>query len=234
MRVEIWSDVVCPWCYIGDAHFRSALETFEHRDDVEVVYRSFQLDPSHPEGSVEPVVDMLTKKFGPQAAAAQQRVAGVAASAGLPYRTDRLAGNTFHIHRVLQLAKARGVQEEVYATVFDHYFGAAANVFDEDVLVSLVVAVGLDEDEVRAVLADPTAYADDVRGDVREGAQLGARGVPFFVLDRRLGVSGGQPSEVFAQALAQAWDSRPVEQLAAVEGDVCEPDGSCAVPGTDA
>lgn len=234
MRVEIWSDVVCPWCYIGDAHFRAALDTFEHREEVEVVYRSFQLDASHPEGSVEPVADLLARKFGPQMAAAQQRLAGVAAKAGLPYRTDRLAGNTFHIHRVLQLAKERGVQEAVYATVFDHYFGAAANVFDADVLVGLVVAVGLDEDEVRAVLADPSAHADAVRSDIREGAQLGARGVPFFVFDRQLGVSGGQPSEVFAQALAQSWESRPVEPLASVDGDVCEPDGSCAVPGTDA
>ncbi|CAM3428651.1 DsbA family oxidoreductase [Kibdelosporangium persicum] len=205
MRVEIWSDVICPWCYIGKARFESALAGFEHRDEVEVIYRSFELDPNR--ASVEPVEQLLTERYGPQAAQMEQQVAALAQDEGLGYRTDREVGNTFDIHRVLHLARAKGVEHELMTAMFAANFADARPIFTADTVVDVAVSVGLDKADVVRVLDDKTAYADDVRAEEREAAQLGARGVPFFVLDRKVGVSGGQPVEVFAQALRQAWDA---------------------------
>lgn len=204
--MEIWSDVVCPWCYIGKARFEAALAGFEHRDEVEVVYRSFELDPGR-EG-VEPIEQMLTARYGPQAAEMEQRVAALAEAEGLGYRTDREVGNTFDLHRVLHLARAKGVENEVLNAVFDANFAQARPIFTAaDTVVDVAVAAGLDKADVQRVLDDPTLYAEEVRAEQREAAQLGARAVPFFVLDRKVGVSGGQSVDVFAQALRQAWDA---------------------------
>ncbi|ALG10107.1 DsbA family oxidoreductase [Kibdelosporangium phytohabitans] len=205
MRVEIWSDVVCPWCYIGKARFEAALAGFEHRDEVEVVFRSFELDPGK-EG-VEPIEQMLATRYGPQAAEMEQRVAALAEAEGLGYRTDREVGNTFDLHRVLHLARAKGLENEVLNAVFDANFAQARPIFSAGTVVEVAVAAGLDEADVRRVLDDPSLYAEDVRAEQREAAQLGARAVPFFVLDRKVGVSGGQSVEVFGQALRQAWDA---------------------------
>jgi predicted DsbA family dithiol-disulfide isomerase len=203
MRVEIWSDIICPWCYIGKARFEAALAGFEHRDEVEVAYRSFELDPSR-EG-VEPVEEMLAQRYGPQASEMEQRVAALAQGEGLGYRTDRYVGNTFDVHRLLHLAREHGVEHELITALFRANFAEARSLFTGDTLLDLAVEVGLDSEEARRVLQDPTAYADAVRAEEREAAQLGATGVPFFVLDRRLGVSGGQSVDVFTQALRQAW-----------------------------
>ncbi|MET0133704.1 MAG: DsbA family oxidoreductase [Kibdelosporangium sp.] len=205
MRVEIWSDVICPWCYIGKARFEAALAGFEHRDEVDVVYRSFELDPGR--DTVESVGQMLTERYGPQAGEMEQRVAALARGEGLGYRTDREVGNTFDVHRVLHLAREHGLERELMTAVFAANFADAKPLFAGDTVLDLAVEVGLDKAEVRRVLDDPTAYADAVRGEEREAAQLGATGVPFFVLDRRFGVSGGQSTEVFEQALRQAWDA---------------------------
>ncbi|MFF3411284.1 DsbA family oxidoreductase [Streptomyces sp. NPDC002742] len=237
MRVEIWSDIACPWCYVGKARFEKALETFPHRDEVEVVHRSFELDPGRAKGDIQPVLTMLTKKYGmseAQAQAGEENLGTQAAAEGLAYRTrDRDHGNTFDMHRLLHLAKARGRQDELIGLFYKANFAEERTVFgDDERLVELAVAAGLDADEARGVLADPAAYADDVRADEREAAELGANGVPFFVLDRTYGVSGAQPAEVFAQALAQAWGERPRLTLLQDEGadaEACGPDG-CAVP----
>jgi predicted DsbA family dithiol-disulfide isomerase len=236
MRVEIWSDIACPWCYVGKARFEKALEAFPHRDQVEVVHRSFELDPNRAEGDVQPVISMLTKKYGMSAAQAQageENLGTQAAAEGLEYRTrDRDHGNTFDMHRLLHLAKARGRQDELIQLLYRANFAEERSVFSEgdERLVELAVAAGLDADDARAVLADPTAYADDVRADEREAAELGANGVPFFVLDRKYGISGAQPAEVFTQALTQAWGERPPLTLIEDNGaEACGPDG-CAVP----
>ncbi|MCE7004020.1 DsbA family oxidoreductase [Kibdelosporangium philippinense] len=205
MRVEIWSDVICPWCYIGKARFEQALAEFEHRDEVEVVYRSFELDPSH--AGVQPVQDMLVERYGPQASGMEDQVAALAKGEGLGYRTDREVGNTFDLHRVLHVARAKGLEHEMVSALFEANFAQARPIFTDDTVVDVAVEVGLDKADVLRVLADKTVYADDVRAEEREAAQLGARGVPFFVLDRKVGVSGGQPTEVFARALRQAWDA---------------------------
>lgn len=236
MRVEIWSDIACPWCYVGKARFEKALEAFPHRDQVEVVHRSFELDPNRAKGDVQPVISMLTKKYGMSAAQAQageENLGTQAAAEGLEYRTrDRDHGNTFDMHRLLHLAKARGKQDELIQLFYRANFAEERSVFaeGEERLVELAVAAGLDADDARKVLADPDAYADDVRADEREAAELGANGVPFFVLDRKYGISGAQPAEVFTQALTQAWGERPPLKLIEDNGaEACGPDG-CAVP----
>ncbi|WP_371647843.1 DsbA family oxidoreductase [Streptomyces mirabilis] len=237
MRVEIWSDIACPWCYVGKARFEKALDAFPHRDEVEVVHRSFELDPGRAKGDIQPVLKMLTKKYGmseAQAQAGEENLGAQAAAEGLAYRTrDRDHGNTFDMHRLLHFAKERGRQDELIGLLYKANFAEERTVFNDDErLVELAVAAGLDADASREVLADPKAYADEVRADEREAAELGANGVPFFVLDRKYGVSGAQPAEVFAQALTQAWGERPPLKLiqdGAAEAEACGPDG-CAVP----
>ncbi|MFJ8022795.1 DsbA family oxidoreductase [Streptomyces sp. NPDC096311] len=237
MRVEIWSDIACPWCYVGKARFEKALDAFPHRDEVEVVHRSFELDPSRAKGDIQPVLRMLTKKYGmseAQAQAGEENLGAQAAAEGLAYRTrDRDHGNTFDMHRLLHFAKERGRQDELIGLLYKANFAEVRTVFNDDErLVELAVAAGLDADASREVLADPEAYADEVRADEREAAELGANGVPFFVLDRKYGVSGAQPAEVFAQALTQAWGERPPLKLiqdGAADAEACGPDG-CAVP----
>ncbi|MEV7866073.1 DsbA family oxidoreductase [Streptomyces sp. NPDC088124] len=212
MRVEIWSDIACPWCYIGKARFEKGLAGFAHRDEVEVVHRSFELDPRLTKADTGTVLDMLVAKTGRTPAEVremEEHVASNARSEGLGYLLDgRDYGSTFDIHRLLHLAKARGRQDALLDLVYRANFAEERSVYDEDTLVGLAVEAGIEEAEARAVLADPEAYAAEVRADQREAAELGANGVPFFVLDRRYGVSGGQPAEVFTQALEQAWDSR--------------------------
>ncbi|MEU6475881.1 DsbA family oxidoreductase [Streptomyces sp. NPDC047017] len=236
MRVEIWSDIACPWCYVGKARFEQALAAFPHRDRVEVVHRSFELDPHRAKDDVQPVLTMLTAKYGmsqAQAQAGEDDLGAQAAAAGLDYRTrGRDHGNTFDMHRLLHFAKEQGRQSALLDALYRANFAEERSVFTEGDarLVELAAGAGLDADAVRAVLADPAAYADEVRADEREAAQLGANGVPFFVLDRAYGVSGAQPAEVFAQALTQAWGERPPLTLVpAGDGDACGPDG-CAVP----
>lgn len=232
MKVEIWSDVACPWCYVGKARFEQGLAAFAHRDDVEVEYRSFELDPGRAKGDTVEVLPMLAEKYGmtlDQARQAESRVAANAADAGLEYVTEgRDTGNTFDIHRLLHFAKTKGKQGDLLDLAYAANFAETRSVFDDDRLVELAVRAGLEESETRAVLADATAFAADVRADEREAAVLGATGVPFFVLDRKFGVSGGQPAEVFTQALEEAWAAQaPVLTVVGqgVEGAVCGPDG---------
>ncbi|WP_266379981.1 DsbA family oxidoreductase [Streptomyces canus] len=238
MRVEIWSDIACPWCYVGKARFEKALEAFPHRDGVEVVHRSFELDPGRDKSDVQPVLAMLSKKYGmseAQAQAGEENLGAQATAEGLAYRTrDRDHGNTFDLHRLLHLAKEQGRQDELVQIFYRANFAEERSLYTEgdERLVELAVEAGLDADEVRKVLADPTAYADDVRADEREAAELGANGVPFFVLDRKYGVSGAQPAEVFTQALTQAWGNRSPLKLidqGDTSAEACGPDG-CAVP----
>jgi predicted DsbA family dithiol-disulfide isomerase len=235
MRVEIWSDIACPWCYVGKARFEKALAAFPHRDEVEVVHRSFELDPGRAKGDTGPVVPMLARKYGmseAQAQAAEDNLGAQAAAEGLAYRTrGRDHGNTFDMHRLLHHAKQYGRQGELIQLMYEANFAEEQSVFDDtERLVEIAVAAGLDAAEARTVLADPDAYAAEVRADEQEAAQLGATGVPFFVLDRKYGISGAQPADVFTQALTQAWGERsPLTLIDQGDADACGPDG-CAVP----
>lgn len=167
MRVEIWSDIACPWCYVGKARFEKALAAFPHRDGVEVVHRSFELDPGRAKDDVQPVLTMLTAKYGmsqEQAQAGEDNLGAQAAAEGLAYRTrDRDHGSTFDLHRLLHLAKERGRHEALLDAFYRGNFADERSVFNDDErLVELAVGAGLDAEEVRAVLADPAAYADEI------------------------------------------------------------------------
>ncbi|MDP9394202.1 MAG: DsbA family oxidoreductase [Actinomycetota bacterium] len=233
MKVEIWSDVVCPWCHIGKRRFEAALARFAHRDDVEVVWRSFELAPDAPRHMTEPLDRHLASKYGvplEQARAMQQRMTGTAADEGLTFRFDiARSGNTFDAHRVLHLAAERGVQDAVKEAFFRAYLTDGEPIGDPDTLVRVAAGAGLDADEVRRVLGQGT-YGDAVRADEREAAALGVSGVPFFVVDRTYGVSGAQPAELLLEVLEKAWaDAHPLTLVTSGTDDASCADGSCAV-----
>ncbi|HEX6543506.1 MAG TPA: DsbA family oxidoreductase [Ktedonobacterales bacterium] len=237
MKVEIWSDVVCPWCYVGKRRFESALSAFPQRDEVEVIYRSFELDPTTPVDSVRSVTETLAEKYGvslEQAAAMNSRVTGIAAGEGLEYHLEKAQrANTIKAHRLIHLAASKGLQNAVMERVMTGYFTEGENVGDTDTLVRLAAEAGLDAEEARAAL-ESDAYADAVRGDERRARMLGITGVPFFVVDEHYGVSGAQPAELLLQVLEQAWaESHPLLQVTGTsqDADACEGD-SCALPGS--
>jgi predicted DsbA family dithiol-disulfide isomerase len=208
MQVEIWSDVVCPWCYLGKRRFERALESFGHHDDVTVVYRSFELDPTATPGVTTPTAEVLASKYGmspEQARDAQRQMEQRAAQDGLEFKMDSLrSGNTRDAHRLLHLAKARGVQTELAERLHRAYFSEQASIFDHASLADLASEVGLDRDEVLRVLASDE-YGDAVDTDEAMARSLGVTGVPFFVVDRRYGISGAQPAEVIAATLERSW-----------------------------
>ena len=213
MKVEIWSDVVCPWCYIGKRRFESALAGFSHREEVEVVWRSFELDPGAPALRTGDAAERLAAKYGmsrEQALASHDRLTQMAAQEGLDFRFDlSQSGNTFDAHRLLHLAAERGLQDQVKERLFRAYFSEGEPIGDVDTLVRLVAEVGIAPTEAEAVLASDT-YAAEVRAEEREATALGITGVPFFVVDRHYGVSGAQPADVLAQVLDRAWaDAHP-------------------------
>jgi predicted DsbA family dithiol-disulfide isomerase len=208
MEVEIWSDVVCPWCYLGKRRFEQALASFEHRDKVQVTYRSFQLDPAAPPGITSPTVEMLAQKYGMKAAQAEQaqrQMEERAAADGLTFRMSGLrSGSTRDAHRLLQLAKVSGQQEQLMERLQRAYFTEQDSIFDHVSLTRLAVEAGLDRDDVAQVL-DSDQYADHVDTDQAMARSLGATGVPLFVIDRRYGISGAQPPQTITTVLERAW-----------------------------
>ncbi len=238
MKIEIWSDVVCPWCYIGKRRIENALAEFGHADEVEVHWRSYQLDPGAPAEPTEGTAVMLGRKYGQSPAGVQQmqdRVEAVAAEEGLVYRlSETLHLNTVDAHRVIHLAHEQGgheVQGRVKEALLKAYFSDARNVADHDVLREVAVGAGLDAARVDEVLGS-REFENDVHTDIEQAQAYGATGVPFFVIDQKYGVSGAQPTEVFTQVLEKAWsESRPPIQVLATGadgGEECGPDG-CAI-----
>ena len=207
VRLEIWADLVCPWCYIGQARFQRALAGFPYRDQVRVAYRSFELDPGFPRGEPVSVTGMLAAKYGmstDQAETAERRVAGLAAAEDLPFEASRPYGNTFDAHRLLHLAGDRGCQQAVLAALYRAYFGAGRSIFDTKSVIEAAGSAGLDADEADAALTDG-AFADDVRADEARARELRISGVPYFVADGRLAVPGCQAVETYSALLARAW-----------------------------
>jgi len=231
MRIEIWSDVVCPWCYIGKRRLEQALEAFPHRDEVEVVYRSFELDPSAPQVATETTVEALARKWGTDVAGARQAMARgdeVAAEEGLHFKHhDAPRARTVDAHRLLHLALDAGLQADLKEALMAAYFTRGESMGDHDVLRKAAVDAGLDPARVDEVLAS-SEYADAVQADIDQARAFGANGVPFYVVDRKYGISGAQATEVFTQVLERAWEeSRP--KLDLLDGaDACGPDG-CAI-----
>jgi predicted DsbA family dithiol-disulfide isomerase len=213
MQVEIWSDVVCPWCYLGKKRFERALAGFEHRDQVQVVYRSFELDPAAPPGVTTPTVERLADKYGmspAQADQAQREMEERAAADGLTFRMESLrSGNTRDAHRLLQFAKDAGLQAELMERLYRAYFTDQESIFDHATLTRIATEIGLDPDEVAVVLAG-SLYTDNVETDEQMAQALGATGVPLFVIDRKYGISGAQPEQTIASVLQRVWSETAV------------------------
>jgi predicted DsbA family dithiol-disulfide isomerase len=232
VNVEIWSDVVCPWCYIGKRRFEQALARFPHADDVTVTFRSFELDPGAPaerEGSHD---EHLAQKYGmtvQRARELNQQMTDTAAADGLDFHFERMrGGNTFDAHRLLHFAAEHGKQLELKERLLRATFTEGEPVADSDALQRLAVEVGLPEDGVREVLGSDR-YADAVRADEQQAIAYGITGVPFFVVDAKYGVSGAQPADVLLQVLQRAYDeSKPLTMVATDGTGACEGD-ACAV-----
>ncbi len=235
MRIQIWSDVACPWCYIGKRRFERALAQFPGRDEVEVVYRSFELDPRAPEESTESVAEALGRKYGGGPAAGRQmvdQVTAVAAEVGLRFDFAHAPhSHTRDAHRLLHLALGEGglqLQARLKEALLAAFFSEGRSMADHRVLRSVALSVDLDATRVDQVLSSDE-LADDVRADLELARSHGISGVPFYVVDDRFGVSGAQPVEVFAQVLERAWhESRPGLRLVGGGGAddaACGPDG---------
>jgi len=211
LSVEIWSDIACPWCYVGKRRFESALAGFEHADEVQVTWRSFELDPQAPRERDGDRVDHLARKYGTtreQAQAMHDQMAGVAAGEGLEFRFDiARSGNTFDAHRLTHLAAAHGRQDEMKERLFRAYLSEGEAIGDPAVLERLAVEVGLPADEARDLLAGDR-FAGEVRDDEQLAASLAITAVPFFVVDRAIAASGAQPPELLRELLNRAWAQR--------------------------
>jgi predicted DsbA family dithiol-disulfide isomerase len=211
MDVEIWSDINCPWCYIGKRRFEAALSQFEHADEVNVTWRSFELDPSAPAEVVGNGAARIAEKYGVPLERAQemeQHVTEVAAGDGLEYDLEHARlGSTFDGHRLVHLAQRHGLQDAMKERLMRARFIDGQLVSDHDTLVALAVQVGLNADEVRAMLASDE-LSDAVRDDERTAQEFGISGVPMFVVDRAIGASGAQPPEQLLALLRHGWESR--------------------------
>ena len=249
LPIEIWSDIACPWCWVGKRHLEAARARFPH--PVEVVWRSFELDPRAPR-SADPSIDYverLARKYRTTREAAQgmiDRMTHVGAADGLDFRFDRARpGNTFDAHRLLSWAAGHGKQDALKERLFLAYMHEGRSVADHDELVALAADVGLSPDEARAVLAEGR-HADEVRADEALAAELGITGVPFFVLDGRYAISGAQPAELLLQAMQRAWEELSEaadtadggaafgaagDDHEAPPGEACGPNG-CALPSS--
>lgn len=228
LRVDIWSDVVCPWCAIGKANLDAALSHFDHADEVEIVWHSYELDPTAPAARAGNYVGMLSKKYGVSSDEAQamiDRMTATGAECGVEFRFDRVQpGNTFDAHRMIHLGAARGLQTQVKERFLRGYLSEGEAIGLPEVVERLAIDAGLDADEVAAVLRTE-AFADEVRIDEATAASMQVTGVPFFVFDRRLAVAGAQPPEVLLQVLERTWAERELAPDVVVEGEACGPEG---------
>ncbi|MDN9008974.1 DsbA family oxidoreductase [Brevibacillus laterosporus] len=208
MKVEVWSDFACPFCYIGKQRIEAALDKFEHKDDVELVFRSFELDPKAQRDVDYDVHGMLVAKYGmsrDQAIAMNENLSSKAKEVGLTFQFDTLIlTNTFDAHRLAKYAFKQGKMNPMAQELFQAYFTDSRHLGDHETLVELAVKIGLDRDEALKVLASDD-YSSEVRADEEEASRLGVSGVPFFVIDRKYAVSGAQSTDVFLNALQTAW-----------------------------
>jgi predicted DsbA family dithiol-disulfide isomerase len=230
MDIEIWSDIACPWCYIGKRRFEAALEQFEHRDDVRVTWRSFELDPAAPAEREGDRAERLAEKYGMTVERAREMEAQMTATAageGLDFRFDvARSGSTFDAHRVVHLAAERGLQDAMKERLLRAYFGEGELMSDRETLVRLAVSVGLDEDEVRSMLASDR-LAEEVRADERTAHAFGISAVPTFVVDRSIGVSGAHPPDALLELLREGWARRAPTPVVVAGGEACDVDGNC-------
>ncbi|MDB4972502.1 MAG: 2-hydroxychromene-2-carboxylate isomerase/DsbA-like thioredoxin domain protein [Myxococcaceae bacterium] len=237
LSIEVWSDIACPWCYIGKRRLEAALDEFPQRDRVQVIWRAFELDPSAPavRDIGQSYAERLAKKYGTGVAEAGgmlKRMVDTAAAEGLDFDFDQIRpGNTFLAHRLLHLARERGCQDAVKERFLSAYMTEGEKIGDPDTLVRLATQAGLEHDEVIGLVSSDL-YADAVRADQQEARQIGIDGVPFFLLGRRYAVAGAQPAELLLRALNKTWEELP-EAFEAfstaseeqTEGALCGPEG---------
>lgn len=233
MKIEIWSDYMCPFCYIGKRRFEEALESFAHKDQVEVVYRSYELNPNESRDTDQTTYDSLAKKYGMSAQEAKSMTENVVAQArtvGLNYNFDVIKPtNSFDAHRLTHFAAEQGKASEMTELLFSAYFEKGEHIGSREVLIRLAGEVGMNTKQVEKILEEST-FAEEVRRDEKQGAELGIQGVPFFVIDRKYGISGAQPPQVFADALTQAWsESQPLKVIGGSDAALCT-DDSCNLP----
>lgn len=234
MKVEIWSDYQCPFCYIGKRRFEEALKQFENKAQVEVSFRSFELNPEAERDINMSQNEMLAKKYGMSHAdveANNQNLTQQAKELGLEYHLDKVVlTNSFDAHRLMHFAESKGKENEMNELLFKAYFTEGKHIGDHAILVNLAEEAGLDKSEAEAMLAG-TAFTAEVRGDEQEGSQLGITGVPFFVINRKYGISGAQPTEAFLDTLKKIWaEENPLQMVNdPATSDACT-DGSCNVP----
>ncbi|EGV43224.2 DsbA family oxidoreductase [Bizionia argentinensis JUB59] len=234
MKVEIWSDVMCPFCYIGKRNFEAALEQFTDKNHIEVVWKSYQLDPTIPEVPTDSYQDYLIKNKGMSAEQVTSMLDNVTESAkqvGLDYNLDKaVMVNSIHAHKFIQFAKTKDLGDQAEERLFLAFFTEGKNIADLDTLTQLGKEIGLDETELQTAFTDDQ-YAYFVKQDIQEGQHVGVRGVPFFVLDRKFAVSGAQPSEAFSENLEKAFakwrEQNPEVKLEVTKGQSCTPDGVC-------
>ncbi|ACT03201.1 DsbA family oxidoreductase [Paenibacillus sp. JDR-2] len=236
MKVEIWMDIVCPYCYIGKRKFEEGLEKFEHRDSVEIVYRSFEVDPHMPINANDDIYGLSAKKFGSTRAhmkAVHDDITKRAELDGLTFHYDTaIHTNTFDAHRLLHYSAQFGQTNELLERLYKAYFTDSLHIGDVNTLVTIAGEVGLDVAETAAML-ESEQYAAEVRADELKAQKLGIRGVPYFVINGKYAISGAQTKAVFTEALQQAWtEEHPIVQIHSALGDKEAPsclDGSCAV-----
>lgn len=233
LSVDVWSDVACPWCYVGKRRLEAALAEFPHASQVDVTWHAFELDPSAPATQPADVTlaKLLSKKYGMSPQEAERMMASTAdvgKADGLDLRFDKVrSGNTSDAHRLIRLAKQHGKQGEMKERLFRAYFTEGAAVGEHGVLQKLGEELGLPAQEVTDMLASDQ-YVAEVRADEDDAAAAGIRGVPFYVFGHKYAVSGAQPKELFLSALAKAWNEAPAAEPVASAGDArCEPGASC-------
>jgi len=238
MKIEIWSDIVCPFCYIGKRRLEEALSGFSEREQVEILYKSYELDPNSSVYSGKSIYESLAKKFGMTVEQAKQNTEGVrqhAADTGLVFDFDSMKPtNTFAAHRLIKWAEASGKAEPMIEKLYEAYFTNGQIVSETETLAAVAEQAGMNREEALRVISDPAVFAEEVRADETEARQLGIQGVPFFIFNRKFAVSGAQPKAAFEEALAKAWEAeRPVPfemvQDKAAADTVCNEDG-CSVP----
>lgn len=232
MEVKIWSDIRCPFCYIGKKKFEAALEKFPQKEKVKVVWKSFQLDPNLKTDPNKSTLDYLVQTKGVSAEQTRQMFRGatqMARETGLHINLeDAVLANSFMAHRLIQQAKEAGLGNEMEEALFKAHFEEAKNIDNLEVLVQVSTSIGMDAEEVRRKL-ESDAFAYQVKQDEMEARNIGVRGVPFFVFDDKYGVSGAQSSENFLQTLEKSWEAylQKNQKLEISEGDSCTTQGNC-------
>ncbi len=236
MKIEIWSDIMCPFCYIGKRNFEAALAQFPDKEQLEIEWKSFQLDPAMPEVPKyqDDMYMFVADRKGmsyEQSKKMHQDLIQYSKSVGLEYNLDKaLVTNSMKSHRIIQFAKTKGLGEKAEETLFYAYFTQGKNLNDRITLIEFGKEIGLTETEVNKALTEPL-YVTKVEEDSREAQALGAKGVPFFVVNRKYAIAGAQQSNEILQLLKKSfaeWQKEnPQTKLETVQGESCTPNGEC-------